>query len=305
MRLEYQDKRIRLKNLSDRLMTELAVFSARRSMKLLNPIFYFRRLVDYTRRFVLRTLMPRLATFTQVAPFQFGITSLWPGTYIAYVPDRYSSFRDLYLRDGGEFDCRHIAAYIKGSEPNNAGDLPRYFGLSLICDQIIKENLKGDIAELGVYKGNTAVLLAVLARKLGTTAYLFDTYEGFASEDLRGIDANKGLCFGDTSVEGVQSLVGLQNVRCVKGHFPASASELPHDLRYCMVHIDCDLYAPFDAALRYFYPRLIKGGFLIMHDYSNSFWDGAEKAIDEFFSDKPEKLIPIPDKSGTAIIRKL
>jgi len=30
-----------------------------------------------------------------------------------------------------------------------------------------------------------------------------------------------------------------------------------------------------------------------------------EKAIDEFFADKPESVIPIPDRAGTAAIRKI
>jgi Macrocin-O-methyltransferase (TylF) len=286
-------------------MTELAAILARRPMRVLNLIRYLRWLDAYTRRFVLRTVIPRLAKFTRVAPFQFGITSLWPGTYIAYVPDRYWSARQTYNERGGEFDCRYAKSFIRGNELNNAGDMPRYFGLSLICDQIVKEKITGDLAELGVYKGNTAVLLAALAKKLGSTAYLFDTYKGFVSEDLNGIDANKGAHFGDTSLDGVQSLVGLHNVCYVKGHFPGSTSVLADNLHFCLVHIDCDLYAPFAAALRYFYPRLVVGGFLIMHDYSNFFWDGAEKAVDEFFADKPEKLIPIPDKSGTVVIRKV
>ena len=42
--------------------------------------------------------------------------------------------------------------------------------------------------ELGVYKGNTAFLLADLARAIGSTAYLLDTFGGFSPEDLRGID---------------------------------------------------------------------------------------------------------------------
>jgi O-methyltransferase len=33
-------------------------------------------------------------------------------------------------------------------------------------------------------------------------------------------------------------------------------------------------------------------------------WDGAEKAVDEFFADKPERIIVIPDKAGTAVIRR-
>jgi len=32
-----------------------------------------------------------------------------------------------------------------------------------------------------------------------------------------------------------------------------------------------------------------------MHDYSSFAWAGAEQAIDEFFSGKPESVILIPD----------
>jgi O-methyltransferase len=48
----------------------------------------------------------------------------------------------------------------------------------------------------------------------------------------------------------------------------------------------------------------VPGGFLIIHDYMSLYWDGVEKAINEFFADKPERFIPIPDKSGTIVIRK-
>jgi hypothetical protein len=264
-----------------------------------------RRLLNFARTLTSRFVIPWLAKFSGAPPFGFGMTRLWPNTYLAYAPDRYSLNHEAYLRGGGEFDCRYIEGFIRGNELNNGGDLPRYFSFALICDQITKERLTGDIAELGVYKGNTAVLLAALARKLGSTAYLFDTFQGFAVEDLMGIDADKSPVFADTSLEVVRSFVGDQNVRYIKGRFPDSASSVPPNLRFCLVHIDCDLYAPFKAALQYFYPRLVKGGFLAMHDYYNLYWNGAEKAIDEFFSDKPEKLIPIPDKSGTVIIRKL
>ena len=201
-----------------------------------------------------------------------------------------------------------LHSFLKGNKENNCGDLARYYFLNLVSNQILKEGLKGDVAELGVYKGNTAFLLALVARRLGSTAYLLDTFGGFSHRDLTGVDSDKQselMQFKDTSVMAVHSLVGDENVRIIQGHFPESAAQMPDDLSFCLVHLDCDLYAPYHAALRYFYPRLIRGGFLIMHDYSSLAWDGAEKAVDEFFADKPEKVIPIPDKSGTAVVRKV
>ena len=129
-------------------------------------------MINYIRTLASRIIIPWLARFARIPPFRFGTASLWPGTYVAYVPDRYSVYCDKYLARGGEFDCRYVGDFIRGNEVNNSGDMPRYFSLSVICDQILKEGLTGNIAELGVYKGNTAVLLAALARKLGSTAYL-------------------------------------------------------------------------------------------------------------------------------------
>lgn len=240
------------------------------------------------------------------APFRLGLTSLWPGTYLSYLPDRYSDNYSVYTGRGGSMDRNELRGYLQGNNENNCGDLARYYFLKLVFDQILKEGLKGDIAELGVYRGNTAFLLARMARRLGSTAYLLDTYEGFSPDDLQGIDLAKPRPFRDTSLQAVQSLVGNENVRFIPGHFPESVAQMPADLSFCLVHLDCDLYAPFRAALQYFYPRLIPGGFLVMHDYSSlSCWDGPERAADEFFADKPEKVIPIPDKSGTAAIRKV
>jgi hypothetical protein len=43
---------------------------------------------------------------------------------------------------------------------------------------------------------------------------------------------------------------------------------------------------------------------LIVHDYSSLCWDGAERAVDEFFADKPECLVPLTDSAGSVVIRK-
>jgi O-methyltransferase len=238
-------------------------------------------------------------------PFRLRLTSMLPGSYRAYVPDRYW-VEDDRNDEGAARQSEAMKGFLTGNQVNNSGDFPRYFFLQLVCEQIAKEQIGGDVAELGVYKGNTAVLLSQFARRFGTTAYLLDTFGGFSGKDLVGIDADKRATaqFTDTSLNGVKALVGERNVKYVQGRFPESASEIPDEARFGLVHIDCDLYAPIRAALEFFYPRLVSGGFLIVHDYSCLCWNGAEKAVDEFFADKPEKVIPIPDKSGTAVIRR-
>ena len=226
-------------------------------------------------------------------------------SYVSHVPDRYSARYQKYLAGGGSFGKHLVEKFIAGNRYNNSGDLSRFFFLSLACDQLLKEGIRGDAAELGVYRGNTGIFLAKLAEQTGGKAYLFDTYEGFPEQDLNGIDSNKEFEFDDTSVASVKSLIASDSAVYVKGYFPESIKgNLPDHSTFCLVHIDCDLYFPCKAALEYFYPRIVPGGFLIMHDYSSLYWDGIERAVDEFLKDKSESVIPVPDKSGTVAIRK-
>jgi ADP-heptose:LPS heptosyltransferase len=229
----------------------------------------------------------------------------WVGTRAHQVPQRYGENLQRYIAYGGGLKLDEMRQAFTHNSRNNRGDLNRFYTLALIFDQIIKEQIFGDIAELGVYKGNTGYMLASLARKIGATAYLLDTFEGFSQDDLAGVDANKKMEFADTSLEQVRDFVGNPNVRFVKGFFPDTSDQIPEHAKFSLVHIDCDLYQPFKAALHFFYDRLVPGGFLIMHDYASLHWDGAERAVDEFFADKPESVLPVPDGSGTVMVRKM
>ena len=238
-------------------------------------------------------------------PTPAGCDVRWP--YRADPPQRLKrqdGTYDLYLKAGGLVRPHEDARGFLAAEPGNAGDMARFYFLCLVLDQMAKEGVGGDLLEVGVYKGSTAAVLATMARKLGRTLYLLDTFEGFAAADLQGIDADKRMEFDDTSLEAVRALVGEANVRFVKGYFPATATQLPPEGRYGLVHIDCDLYAPIKSALEYFYPRMVPGGFLIVHDYSSLHWNGAERAVDEFFADKPECVVPLTDGAGSVVVRK-
>jgi hypothetical protein len=227
-----------------------------------------------------------------------------PGGVHADPPQRYLGNYERYLAQGGRLLLeQNLAAFTHSGA--NRSDMARFYFFCLAFDQIVKEGLAGDFAELGVYKGHTGALLAGFARRLDRTVYLLDTYEGFSDRDLTGIDADvQAASFADTSLAAVQAVVGESNVRFVKGYFPDTAAELPADGIYCFVHIDCDLYAPMASALEYFYPRMVPGGFIVVHDYSSLHWKGAEKAVDEFFADRPECPVPLPDGAGSAVIRK-
>jgi hypothetical protein len=226
----------------------------------------------------------------------------WP--YRAAPPTRYLVDAEAYRRKGGTIDTE---ALVKGflGEDVQQGDLTRFYAFCLVFEQIIKEGIRGDLLELGTYKGNTATILAAMARRLGRTAYILDTFEGFDQRDIVGLDLDaRAGTFSDTSLEAVRARVGDEAVQFVKGYFPETAKDLPAEAVYCLVHIDCDLYTPITNALEYFYPRMAPGGFIIIHDYSSPAWAGAERAVDEFFANKTECVIPMPDGAGSAMVRK-
>jgi hypothetical protein len=219
--------------------------------------------------------------------------------YLAYRPDWEFCLGHLP-------ELRQLApAWVAYNVENNAGDLPRLYSLLLNVNQVLSAGVEGDLAELGVYRGNSAAVLAHYARRHGRSLYLFDTYEGFAQDDMVGIDANKEREFGDTSLELVKETVGPGPIHYIQGYFPGTVDNRIAATWFAVVHLDCDLYAPMKAGLEFFFERLSPGGLLIIHDYANPFWGGVKQAVDEFLQNREENLIILPDKSGTAMIRKL
>ena len=101
-------------------------------------------------------------------------------------------------------------------------DFVRYTTLELCCNELAVNNVKGNAAELGVYKGNFAQRINHLMpqRKL----YLFDTFEGFHEEDIKK-EVSKNFSsgeqdFSDTSVELVLGkMKNRENCIIKKGYF--------------------------------------------------------------------------------------
>jgi hypothetical protein len=200
--------------------------------------------------------------------------------------------------------ARLFSIWLEGNVENNCGDLSRFYGICLNVTQICRDQIPGDFVELGVYKGNSAGVLATFARQQNRRLFLFDTFGGFDNRDLQGIDAKRPQAFCDTSIDAVRNLVGAIGVTFVQGYFPDSIQGLDMPAAIAVAHIDCDLYAPIKAGLESFYPRLSPGGILVVHDYSSGYWSGATAAVDEFCMTIPEKPVLLSDKCGTVIIRK-
>jgi hypothetical protein len=65
-------------------------------------------------------------------------------SYFSHVPDRYGTAYNKYLAAGGSFGKDLVDKYIaEGNRYNNSGDLSRFFFLSLVRDQLLKEGIRG------------------------------------------------------------------------------------------------------------------------------------------------------------------
>jgi hypothetical protein len=237
----------------------------------------------------LRSLVKRSAIPLAEASGSYAVQHL--PEWMATAQFDFAYWRDLWIAQNPRNDRSDLARLVMFIE--NAG-------------RILTESISGSIAELGVYKGTTAKLLHELLPE--RTLWLFDTFEGFDARDLthKSDGTPSKVWFGDTSMEAVLRYIGPSaRIRPCKGYFPATATSVPEDERFALVHIDADLAKPTHSALEYFYPRLSPGGFLILHDYGGGAWPGVAGAVDAFFADKPECLVRIPDRSGTAIVRRL
>jgi hypothetical protein len=234
----------------------------------------------------------------QAMPMMLGCTN-FSKVYLSYHPD------SLVISSGHEEFSRLQQAFIEGNEFNQSGDLTRLWSMILNVKQVIAEGIPGDFAELGVWRGNTSSVLAHYAAENHRRLVLFDTFEGFSENDLRGVDSQKSHAFSDTSLQRVRQRLCDYSVLCdyAVGYFPDSVRD-SHRRPYSVVSLDCDLYLPTKAGLEFFHPLMPKGGLLMIHDYSSRQWEGSKQAVDEFCAETGEMVILMPDKSGSAFIRK-
>lgn len=149
--------------------------------------------------------------------------------------------------------------------------------------------LPGEVAELGVYKGGSARFLARVFAHLDPRkkVLLFDTFAGLPTPDSER-DIYREGDLADTSLKGVQSYLS----DCANGlFFPGLFTDtLPQtsDRRFCLVHVDADLFSSVNECCTFFYPRMVPGGIMLFDDYGFLSCPGAREAVDGFFANKPE-----------------
>lgn len=177
----------------------------------------------------------------------------------------------------------------------------------------ISGGIRGDIAECGVFAGGNAFISLLNAPELSSKRYhLLDTFEGFPELSNNDPASRRGD-YRDVNFTFIRDIFSnFANVRIHKGLFAGTFDEIA-SRRFSMVYVDCDLYESTRQCCDFFYSRISPGGVMLFHDYwvpepgssgPEGVFTGVNKAVNEFFQDKPEKLVVFPETTHALIVKK-
>jgi O-methyltransferase len=194
-------------------------------------------------------------------------------------------------------------------------DFLRSSSLEYVSIEIYDKKIYGNVAELGVARGDFAekINMAFPDRKL----YLFDTFEGYNEKDveneralnykgvgdtINALNKQKGYYLNTSEEIVLQRMKFRENCIIRKGYFPETANGIED--KFVFVNIDVGLYQPVYNGLKYFYPRLVKGGYIFISAYSSTYFLETKQAIRKYCEEEGITLFPLSDLSGSAIIMK-
>jgi hypothetical protein len=186
---------------------------------------------------------------------------------------------------------------------------PRVVFLRHLSGMMRESGTLGATAECGVFRGEFASHINECFPD--SRLYLFDTFEGFREADMaaeRNPETIKWLKSQDISILSTGSEF-TSYLRCQhkaqviikKGWVPETFADC-EDERFVFVNLDMDLYAPQLAGLRFFAPRMVGGGVILLHDYYWKPTPGVKQAVDACAKNYDFKRMPIGDNSSIALL---
>lgn len=195
------------------------------------------------------------------------------------------------------FDSRQLANILARFDETSGFNAHRRFALQQLIR--LTENVPGDTAECGVYKGcgSYIILQHNVRSSLSREHHIFDSFEGLSEPAAK--DGSYWTA-GELSAQEDQvreNLREFSKVNLYKGWIPERYSEVKNQ-RFSFVHVDVDLYQPTYDSIDFFYYRLNPGAVFVCDDYGFRTCPGATLAVDEFLRSKPEKMVGLAGGGG-------
>jgi hypothetical protein len=180
----------------------------------------------------------------------------------------------------------------------------RMYSLYNAVHNVLNNNIGGDFVECGVWRGGSAMMIALILKEQKIKErkiYLYDTFEGMSEPTekdlahtgekaeflLKQNEHNKEesvWCLADLAdVKRNMALTGIESDQMifVKGKVEDTIpNTIPEQI--ALLRLDTDWYESTKHELIHLYPKLIKKGILIIDDYGH--WKGCKEAVDEYFA---------------------
>jgi hypothetical protein len=192
-----------------------------------------------------------------------------------------------------------------------------------------RRSLPGAFVECGVWRGGSVLAMIMTLQELGAErdVYLYDTFEGMteptehdvsshgppALEDWNAARAAGEIpwgqvfgpnAFDESSVRQTVLSTGYPEHRThlVRGSVEDTIpTQLPGSI--ALLRLDTDWYESTRHELEHLWELVAPGGIIIIDDYGD--WAGARKAVDEFFSGRPDRpLLVRIDASGRIGVKR-
>ena len=181
---------------------------------------------------------------------------------------------------------------------------PRLSALYSAVTHVLEKHIPGDFVECGVWKGGCAALMLNFIASDERKLWLFDTFEGMPAPTIEDFEVSSGImaqqkynrlrnesgfsdwCFSPLN-DVKSTLEKIDNefeskVMFVKGKVEDTlklANFLPE--KVSILRLDTDWYSSTKIELETLFPCLVKGGVLIVDDFSD--WNGSRQACLEYF----------------------
>ena len=184
----------------------------------------------------------------------------------------------------------------------------------MACKYVIQAGIPGDFVECGVWRGGLSLAAQLVFEhyKSDKRVWLFDTFAGmpepsefdrpkFELFDAREVfDEAQREGFNEwcyASLEDVRrnferAGANLEHTRFIKGDVRETLgyeANLPE--RISVLRLDTDWYESTKVQLEVLYPRLSRGGSLLIDDFG--YWEGVRKAVEEYFATQPKAAMPL------------
>jgi O-methyltransferase len=145
-------------------------------------------------------------------------------------------------------------------------------------DTVVRERVPGDLIETGVWRGGVTIFMRGFLQAHGDSrnVWLADSFEGLPKPNASEYPQDKGDALWSqsylaVSVDEVKANFRKYNllddqVKFLKGFFSETLPTAPIG-PLALMRLDGDMYESTIVALRSLYPKLSKGGFVIVDDF--------------------------------------